>query len=182
MYLKLILQLCFYLVIFLPLQFLGAVILAVYLPFSKSNQLPTILRWFDNADQYVERDNSTYLSVINAGLFDRYVWLAWRNSLNYFSYKILGFVIKSPTLILQEGNPNVGDSTGRQHGAYKIIISNQGHQYYQYYLVLKYTLFNYPLCLRIMIGHEIGPWDQIVEDQYVVWVCSIVPIRSYSGI
>ena len=53
-----------FLFICLPLQLIGAILLLPAVYYSRSPQLPYLLRWFDNADMYVERDASTYLNEV----------------------------------------------------------------------------------------------------------------------
>src|ERR1043165_4732976 len=118
--------------ILLPLQLLGAIILLFYIPIHvyliktslrRRIELPYVLRWFDNADLYVGRDTSTYLKVFGTGVWGLYVWLAWRNPLNYFGYKVLGQIIPHNVLISQrlyiDGDPlrdKVGDATDCRQG------------------------------------------------------------------
>ena len=98
----------------LPIQFIGYIVLAIYLPFTlrdtrlfdaHDQRLPKLLRWFDNAD---DRDQKyglngdfghrkrnlgvgDYLNPPKLNLFwMRYTWLAVRNPVNYLQRKVLG--------------------------------------------------------------------------------------------
>jgi hypothetical protein len=70
----------------IPLEVIGWFILLPVCYFKGTNiaPLPTYLKWFDNADQYVGRDTSTYEQVVKSDWFNRYVWLAYRNPINAF--------------------------------------------------------------------------------------------------
>lgn len=169
----------------LPLQGIGAIALAVYIPFAKTTKanksLPYCLRWFDCADFYFDRDTSTYLKVIEQGKWARYCWLAWRNPINYFNYKYMGFYMDDKATIvggiLWDISQKVGDATGCVPGYFHIEVLCSGKIYYEYYYILKYSDTT---CLRFRMGWKIGQ-NPILVPGYVQDVFVVAPYKSYSG-
>lgn len=155
------------LLINIPLEILGWIILLPVCFLSKKDKLPVILRWFDNADLYIDRDTSTYLNVIKSGWFNRYCWLAFRNPCNYFGYKILGF--KSNFSIPRSP---VGDSAGYVPGLFYIEHSG----YYEYYYIKKWSATK---CFRFRMGWKLSNTD---AGDWVQRVFVIQPYKSYTGV
>ena len=171
-------RLTIFLIVLLPLQFLGAIILLPFLPLhmlevklaGRSIKLPYLLRWFDNADQYVGRDTSTYLAVYNSGVWNTYTWLAWRNPLNYFGYKVLG---KTSQLNFNIVDDNIGDATGNTPGYRHIEIPDA----YEYYYIYRYGMSD--KCFRFRMGWKLAGAQ---PGQLCEYVALISPYHSYSGI
>lgn len=177
---KFILRFCFHLSLFLfilcPLQLLGGIILLPTSYLVKNNPLPTWLKWFDNADQYVGRDTSVYFAVRSSGWWNNYLWLAWRNPLNYFGYQVLGFIIQQGFIqTVYSGSANVGDGTGQLSGFYFSEVEQNGSTYYEYYFIIKYSTTT---CFRFRMGHKIGSALPGVLCQFVG---VISPYHSYNG-
>ena len=171
-----------WLLLITPLQLLGAVLLLIYLPIHlalinhnlrSSIKLPYFLRWFDNADQYVGRDTSTYIRVFNSGYYNLYTWLAWRNPLNYFGYTKLG-VINTTNNTLPDDN--IGDATGLQEGTRNITVTIDGKEYFEYYYIKKYGTNK---CVRIRMGWKLAGTE---PGQISQWVFVISPYHSYKGV
>src|SRR5690349_2988503 len=93
-------------IILLPLMLLGFIVLAVVLPFipKDTEVLPKWLRWFDNYSGYrneypigdglsgdpdyrIRRRLDGHKNLY----WERLNWLALRNPVNYFNYKVLGY-------------------------------------------------------------------------------------------
>jgi len=187
------------LVVIFPLQAIGAVLLLLYLPIhrvlvsrdsSRSVKLPVLLRWFDNADLYVGRDTSVYLSKFGDTLWVHYSWLAFRNPLNYLGYAILGITIefpysqKSTTWYAKEADlstipTDIGDGTGNAPGLFYTELSSNGKTYFEYYYIKIYKFFGVLKCVRIRIGHKIG--RNASKGDHCQWVMVISPFHSFDG-
>jgi hypothetical protein len=148
--------------------------------------LPRYLRWFDNADQFIGRDTSTYYGVTKSGKWNRYVWLAFRNPLNYFGYKILGVeVIESPKLedVWVHGNAitltEVGDRKGEKSGVYYVEITIAGKTYYEYHMIQKWSTTK---CLRFRMGHKICDPSSNTTGSIIQWVFVLQPYKDYAGL
>ncbi len=159
-----------------PLELLGILILLPIIALNQrqlsskgSIKLPVCFRWFDNADIYEEfnRNSVTYLSkVVPEGVLYRYYWLAIRNPLNYFGYKVLGY--KATRAIA--GSP-IGDDNGKTPGYVVYDVDNV----YEYYYIKKWSATK---CLRFRLGWKLqntkaGEWAQ--------WVLVLQPYKDYWG-
>lgn len=197
-----------FLFISIPLQLIGSIALLVYLPIHRKNnpirqglpanvqmQLPKILRWFDNADIYPEigRDYYTYTTIYMGSFWQHYTWLAWRNPINYFNYKYLGFRIpKSYKVIQRVQNPpsvnEIGDAHDCIPGYYYVEIETDSGTYYEYYYIFAYTsiLGIYklaaPKCFRFRMGWKLGQDKIFIQDEWVQDVFVISPVRSFRGL
>lgn len=187
--------------ILFPLQVLGALVLLLYLPINRISvvaklvkklspniRLPYILRWFDNADIYpdIKRDSSTYVGIWSQGWWAQYCWLAWRNPLNYFGYKILGLDINTGVTVDQkiytgQDSLNVGDATGQKSGLFYTEVGVDDKIYYEYYYIYVYTLptKSTPLCVRFRMGHKLG---EITDPKFCQYVSVISPFHSFRGL
>lgn len=186
--------------IVLPLQLIGMAVLAIVLPFIKkdTHNLPKYLKWFDNYEFYYQEDLEDGLDGL-AGpinyrkqrniypygkynyfklLYERYIWLAIRNPVNYFKYSKLG-IVWDRTARVTESNMkyNVGDQSDR--GFFYQQVRLDGKNYYEYYWVYKYPFIQ--KCIRIRIGHKFGDPKYINNYSTVSWVCAISPFKTYSG-
>lgn len=175
----------------LPLQLVGATTLLVYLPvhlwllkhgYKESIKLPYLLRWFDNADLYVFRNTTKYLQVFSSGYWNLYVWLAWRNPLNYFGYKILGFTVTNKLRVLEESNNQYEVGDLKHDGEYKVLLEQEGKYYFEYYRVIKYAFQGVRKCIRIRIGWKIQRTIDLGLGEHVQWVCSFKILNSYTGV
>lgn len=181
-------HLIIFLLILVPLQLTSIVALAIYLPIhlklvssgiKKSIKLPYLLRWFDNADQYIGRDVSTYLGVFGSGYSNLLYWLTLRNPLNYFGYVILGVQIKEPinqVLYTDLETIDVSDATGGRPGLFYTDIIQDGKTYYEYYYIYKYSATK---CFRFRMGHKLG---LLLKAKHAQFVGVLSPYHSYNGI
>lgn len=177
---RLIKHLSILLLISLPLELLGAIILLpviIYCQRKGQEKLPGVLKWFDCFDLYSNRDTSTYLSIVAQGAFKRYLWLAFRNPCNYFGYKVLG--IDCEGYLKQEslnGDILVGDTRKDGLMVQEVVIDSK--VYYEYYLIYKW---NHTKCLRFRMGWKIGDlysnrFGSLIEQVFV-----LQPYKDYSG-
>lgn len=157
----------------LPLQLLGSILLLPLCYFYNIGYLPLISRWLDSADPFIGRDISTITSVNTQGYWSKYIWLAWRNPLNYFNYKVTGFQFPINTNYEVIGNLSVGDSTNDIPG-YKCIQLDTG--YYEYLYVKQITTNS---CVYFRMGWKIGD----LSNKPLSYCQSVFTIsyRSYSG-
>jgi len=148
-------------------------------------KLPRALRWFDNADQYVDRNTDTYKAVAESGIWNRYCWLAWRNPLNYFGYIYLGVLLDGLIIVKQDtpaiNGRDVGDATDCVPGLYYTECTVKNKTYFEYYYIKTYTLFGQKKCFRFRMGHKLQhPQENIGKHCQFVMVIS--PYHSYSGV
>ncbi len=178
------------------LQIAGILPVGIALLFmsEKQKKLPWFLRWFDNADQYVGRDTSTYYAVCERGYWARLTWLTLRNPLNYFGYVYLGFqwpeVNNLEVVDCDYAQENVSDN--KQPGFYyaevKIKSKEKIDTYYEYYGIWPYLPFwrerrkeNFE-CIRYRLGWKIGAISRNHPGDPVQWVCVLTPFKTYKGI
>ena len=193
---RLLINITKFLLLSLPLQLIGSLLLLIYLPFHfakprLSPKLPFLLRWFDCADLYQEfgRTPVTYLSLVYPmGWWKTYTWLAWRNPINYFGYKYLGFFLKNPYIIskykyyptYQVGTDlrEVGNSSSDVPGFFYIELKCDSKTYYEYYWIYRYGQSK--KCFRFRLGWKIGQ-DPVYKEEFCQEVFVISPLMSYSG-
>jgi hypothetical protein len=186
---RLCIQICSFFFVSLPLTVLGILILLPVVCIYDIGKLPAVLRWFDSADPYVGRDTSV-ITQLNQNpetskyffvnkILTKYNWLAFRNPINYFSYKYLGFQWDSPTLVTTSGSSKVGDSAGKVPGLYYIEVIQNDRTHYEYYFIYKLSSTR---CIRARMGHKIGQFESNKKGDYVQQVLVIQPFKSYSGV
>ena len=170
----------------LPLQILGLPILAIALLFVPRDKevLPKFLRWFDNYELHLRDDGDDGLSGPHyirskwkdpTGWLARFNWLALRNPVNYFQYKVLGFKTEGDWAAKVE-NPNVGTHSYNVRGVRKTELTNgDGKKYWEYYAVI-------PLLkswhFRARLGYKIGDITDLHDDEWVQWVFSVTPLKK----
>lgn len=196
-------QLIKFIFIFLFLQIPGSIILGIYFLINPVTiKLPLWLRWFDGADQYFGRDTSVYDAIMKESAWQKYIWLAWRNPLNYFGYKYLGINISDKVQIVLDSRTannsslQVGDGVNKCSGtvyteiairdsiyggwSQKLVRVNES-KYFEYYKIVKYNFFGSTKCVRIRIGWKIGQ-DRPIQSGPCQWVFVISPFHSYDGV
>ena len=194
---RLIKELLKFLGIFLFLQIPGSIILGIYFLINPhvTLSLPYWLRWFDGADQYFGRDTTVYDKVMKGSAWDKYVWLSWRNPLNYFGYRYLGIDLpqkviiicdkteRAPVLDSRTANETmqIGDGINKCPGTYFVEIECNSKIYWEYYRIIKYSLLGQQKCIRLRFGWKIGQ-DRPIESGYCQWVFVISPYHSYDGV
>lgn len=165
----------------LPLEILGLVLVPLGLIFQRHYRLPTILKWFDNADVWLGRNSETYELVVNTGSFlEKYHWLALRNPINYFGYAVLG--VKQDTLrsrVQIEGDIRVGDGAENVPGfLYQEFYDfDNNKDIYEYYYIHKWSATK---CFRFRMGHKIGR-TVLGDVSAIQYVFVIQPYKDYHG-
>lgn len=169
---KIIKQLSINLFIVFPLSVVGKIVTLPVFYFMKPEQiaLPVCLKWFDLADNWPElirTDSTTYKNkVIPEGWWARYTWTQWRNPVNYFQYKYLGFINTSKVLIHDQDNSEV---------AYWYYAElEDGHWEYSYNYHYKLPFIGEKI-FTIRMGWKIMPMSY---GEYVQFVASIMPFDS----
>ncbi len=186
--------------VLLPLEIIGWVILLPILLVVKDNlRLPVIFKWFDNADLWVGRNTETYEGIVKQGTWARYVWLAWRNPINYFGYAVMGYTVPAegmPPVSEQIGVPGIGDHS--KPGFYYIeltwiekhLIFNPlsvlntnsltevevAKRIYEYYYVHQWSADR---CLRFRMGHKIGAIERNKPGSTMQYVSVIQPYKDF---
>ena len=163
-----------FLLIQLPLQLIGALVLLPVCYFYDIGEFPRVFRWFDSADPYIGRDVSVINHVSSLGWTSKYVWTAFRNPTNYFCYRYLGFDFTGKEGYNITGSLDVGDSTGKHEGL-KIIELTTG--YYEYLYVKKIKDNS---CIYLRMGWKISNMNN-KPGSYCQQVFTI-SYRSYSGV
>ncbi len=157
----------------LPLTIAGIPILALGLLFvnKTATTLPTLLKWFDNADEdgligdVSNQNKNRKRGIVPNGYWAKLLWLGCRNPVNYFKYRVLGLKnadIMAYTTIYEHPEIEeefVGDYRSGGTRYIEAKLKNGGFAY-EYYLVKPYHLLNYPLCLRLRFGWKIGNPDE----------------------
>lgn len=183
-FLRLLKQSLMLLLVSIPLQLVGAIVVGIYLLIDPTcKKLPTYLKWFDGADQYVGRNTDVYVRIMSDTMSVKYVWLCWRNPINYFSYSYLGFQVNlrdiDKTRSYEAGDPEVGDSTGDHEGLFYVeVVDFDSNVYYEYYYIKKWTATT---CFRFRCGWKIGSLAALKDGEYVQDVLVCQPYKSYSG-
>ena len=175
----------------LPLTLVGAILLAVYLPIHRefyrdnlvnSMRLPSLLRWFDNADIYPEfkRDFTTYAKVFAGPLFTHYTWLAFRNPINYFSYKYMAmsWTGREQWIRYDIFEEDVGDAYMDRPGLRYIEIEQDGKVFYEYYYIKRWSATK---CFRFRMGWKVQDKRNGIGSK-VQDVLVLSPYKSYAGI
>lgn len=180
---RLIKGLTTFIIVILPLQLVGILILYPVCYLVGPKPLPAFLRWFDNADQYIGRDTSVYFSVRDSGTANIYYWLAIRNPLNYFGYQVLGVTLSGTelqTLHTALDSINVGDGTNDHEGLLYSEVKQEDKTYYEYYYIKKYAIFKQIKCFRFRLGHKFTEISK--NSEHVQWCFIISPYHSYDGV
>jgi len=181
----------------LPLTLVGIPILAIVLLFldNKAKQLPTFIRWFDNADNdglygdIANQQRNIARGINPKGYLAKLIWLGFRNPINYFKYRVLGIKIsdinKNPPPLVEECSDvpgqHVSDYAAGGFRYVELELYNQ-KKYYEYYLIKPYHAFHKPLCFRARIGWKIGhPEEPQKERSHYAWTCAINPCQPFRG-
>jgi len=174
-----------YLLIVLPLELLGMIILPIVLIFISKDavHLPFLFRWWDNHEYYLRNNGSLddldglsgpKYHRIREGiegatglklLWARYKWLALRNALNYFQYKYLGLTWDDDyTIISKHGENDVDDVNP---GTYKVVVKIKGKEYWEHYSYTDVPFTN--RTIRIRMGWKIGTVSSKRHGQPIQW-------------
>lgn len=190
------------LLISIPLQILGLLILLPVVAFYDIGKLPRALRWFDSADPFTGR-NTEVIDRTNQGgwlkdspagtysklatIWNKYIWIAWRNPTNYFGYKVLGLQIRNWYIIYNQTITSIpvditdkiiiGDNTGKYPGLQITEIKVNEKIYYEYYWVKPYGTNK---CFRFRLGYKFNT-SKIQAGEYIQQVFVISPYTGYTG-
>lgn len=179
MILRFVKHLLTFLFFVVPLMIAGWFILPIVLLFVRKDEirLPSLFKWFDSADSYIDRDTSVYKAVCQEGYWARYIWLAFRNPINYVGYKVLGFQFDGTEMYYNYDSKqfDIGDTS--REGIRTIELMKNEKIFYEYYIIKKWSQTK---CLRIRLGwkikdnlNPIGSWCQ--------WVFVFQIWKDYSG-
>lgn len=189
-----------FLLIKIPMQLLGMVVLAPVLVFVPKNaqHLPKAFKWLDNADYYrkVVGEQTDGLSGdpgIRArwknpdGWLARYYWLAIRNPINYFQYYKLGvsYRLQDIDKITYSGNRYtsdwIRDRDVPNNGLFLCEVVLGGRTYWEIYLVINHLSDR---CLRLRLGWKINQApeyeivDQLVRNEHLQFSFNIHPFKE----
>ena len=161
-----------WLLIKIPMQLLGMIILAPLLLFIPRDKeyLPRMFKWFDNADYYRKPKGSLIDGLSGdpehrnqykdpTGWWARYYWLAIRNPINYFQYYKLGvaYELGNVTDIQHSGNRYTSDwirnKTFKNNGLFIAEVTIKNKVYWELYWVFNW---NDSQCLRLRLGWKIN--------------------------
>ncbi len=125
-------------------------------------------------------------------LYNRYVWLAWRNPVNYFKYAVLGFKLEGETILRHEiGDTEVNTGVDSPRGLYFVIAEVEGKTRHQVKYVKEYNLkvripalkidFTRRLAFRLRFGHKFDSkdlTDPTKRGTIRQWVFNIHPFKK----
>jgi len=201
---RIIKQLLTLLIINIPLQLLGIPIVAIELLFHLHDKRLNncldqrlLLKWFDNGDEkdliyglngdlgYQHTNNITVKSTKWEIYKARFIWLAIRNPLNYYKYRVIGVrtsklgrITYQKNYIQGIGNNPLLEVSDWHYAGVRIIDLDKGG--WEVYIVYKYP-FKQDRCLRIRMGYKLGHNRRDTTRLYTQWVCAIQPWKSYIG-
>ena len=167
---KELLQLFCIVVIELPLEILGYIIAPIALLFcnKQSERLPKIFRWFEDANDNYDGENSAingdsgwhkehYPNGKNRTYFVRLLWL-YRNRIGYFSSRINGVKVSEidPSSVRVQGNPKVTSNGGTISDFCKVTLKlKDGRTRFGLFKTIRYKgIFSSFYC-RIYIGWKL---------------------------
>jgi len=181
----------------LLLQLVSIIVLPFVLPFIGKDKetLPDFLAWFDNNEIRMKNGKMDdglagypeYRAemIPKYGLFlTRYIWLALRNPVNYFQYKVLGASIY-PRITMYNAvayDAQVGNKEGEHEGLsiLEAVTDVEGDREVlatDVYYVKKLTSTR---CVRIRIGHKLK--DPTYRDFYIAQFVLTINFAEYEGI
>lgn len=179
-------------VLTLFLQLVSIIVLPIVLLFVKkeSETLPNAFAWFDNAEIRLgigAKDDGLagypgYRAemIPKYGLYlTRYIWLAFRNPVNYFQYNVLGAVIYADNCIkdTEYYDAGVGNKEGDHEGLSILSLHTvYGKTRTDVYYVKKLTSTR---CIRIRIGHKLK--DPSFGGLYLAQFVFTINFAEYEG-
>lgn len=177
-----------YLITFLGLeilQLIGVVIVGIALLFlpKPATKLPWFLKWFDNNETYWggrEAGLNGTLIIDSQTWWSRWIWLCWRNPVNYFQYHVLGFTWNKP-IFLVSYDPKliatVGDDKGEGSFYTEVVIDSKVR--WEYRRTRRWGQSG--KCLDIRLGWKISSVESNMLGSQVQWVFNIRLIVDYTG-
>ena len=167
---KELLQLFCIIAIELPLEVLGYLIVPIALAFCDKNseRLPKWARWFEDANDYYNGENSAingdsgwrkehYPNGKNRTYFVRLLWL-YRNRIGYFSSRINGVKVSEiePSSVRVQGNPKVTSNGGTISDFCKVTCKlKNGRTRFGLFKTIRYKGFLSGFYCRIYVGWKL---------------------------
>ena len=164
------LQLFCIIVVELPLEILGYIIVPIALLFcnKQSEHLPKWARYFEDASDYYDGENSAingdsgwrkehYQNGKNRTYFARLRWL-YRNRIGYFSSRINGVKVSEiePSSVITQGNPKVTSNGGAISDFCKVTLKlKDGRSRFGLFKTIRYKGFLSGFYCRIYIGWKL---------------------------
>ena len=167
---KELLQLFCIIAIELPLEILCYLIVPIALAFCDKNseRLPKWVRWFEDANDYYNGENSAingdsgwrkehFKEPKNRTYFARLLWL-YRNRIGYFSSRINGVKVSEiePSSVITQGNPRVTSNGGVISDFCKVTCKlKDGRSRFGLYKTIRYKGFLSGFYCRIYVGWKL---------------------------
>ena len=167
---KEILQLFCIVIVELPLEIAGYIVVPIALAFcnKQSEHLPKWARWFEDANDYYDNENSAingdsgwckdhYPNGKNRTYFARLRWL-YRNRIGYFSSRINGIKVSEiePSSVRTQGNIKVASNGGAVSDFCKVTLRlKDGRLRFGLYKTIRYKGFLSGFYCRIYVGWKL---------------------------
>lgn len=167
---KEILQLFCIVIVELPLEIAGYIVVPIALAFcnKQSEHLPKIFRWFEDANDNYDGINSAingdsgwrkehYPNGKNRTYLARLLWL-YRNRIGYFSSKINGVKVSEidPSSVRVQGNIKVTSNGGAVSDFCKVTLKlKDGRSRFGLYKTIRYKGFLSGFYCRIYVGWKL---------------------------
>ena len=165
-----LLQLFAIIIIELPLEMLGYIIVPIALLFcnKQSEHLPKWARYFEDASDLYGGENSAingdsgwrkehYPNGKNRTYFARLLWL-YRNRIGYFSSRINGVKVSEiePSSVITQGNPKITNNGGLVSDFCKVTLKlKDGRSRFGLYKTIRYKGFLSGFYCRLYIGWKL---------------------------
>ena len=204
---KELLQLFAIIIIELPLEILGYIVVPIALLFcnKQSEHLPKWARYFEDASDLYDGENSAingdsgwrkkhYPNVKNRTYFARLLWL-YRNRIGYFSSKINGVKVSEiePSSVITQGNPRVTSNGGVISDFCKVTCKlKNGRTRFGLFKTIRYKGFLSGFYCRIYVGWKLldvaemneynkDTFMQPDDKEYLKSVWAINPFKRVQG-
>lgn len=204
---KELLQLFCIIAIELPLEVLCYLIVPIALAFCDKNseRLPKWARWFEDANDYYNGENSAingdsgwrkehFKEPKNRTYFARLLWL-YRNRIGYFSSRINGVKVSEiePSSVITQGNPKVTNNGGLVSDFCKVTLKlKDGRSRFGLYKTIRYKGFLNGFYCRIYVGWKLmdvaemnkynkATFMQPDDKEYLKSVWAINPFKEVRG-
>ncbi len=167
---KEILQLFCIVIVELPLEILSYIVVPIALLFcnKQSEHLPKWARWFEDASDYYNGENSAingdsgwrkehFKEPKNRTYFARLLWL-YRNRIGYFSSRINGVKVSEidPSSIRVQGNIKATSNGGAVSDFCKVTLKlKDGRSRFGFYKTIRYKGFLSGFYCRIYVGWKL---------------------------
>ena len=200
---KEVLQLIAIVVVELPLEIVGYIVVPIALAFcnKQSEHLPKWARWFEDASDYYNGENSAingdsgwkkehFKEPRNRTYFARLLWL-FRNRIGYFSSMVNGVKVSEidPLSVRVQGNIKVTNNGGAVSDFCKVTLKlKDGRSRFGFYKTIRYKGFLSGFYCRIYIGWKLADvaemneynketFMQLDDKEYLKSVWAINPFK-----